>query len=538
MPRKLLLALGLLVVLIIAGGLFLQSWLSTFAREEAVSRVEAHFNGRMDVDPLTVTIFPVVSIRGTNLTLHTEDQLQHPDEPPLITIGAFQASTSVLGLLRGRIDSLALEGLLIQVPPDDEGDSPSDTEDASAAGTSDDAAHDGGAAVDNAAPVDPEDEGGASRVPNGLKIGEIVSTNARLVIAPDEPDGTPLEFEIMDVRLEDFSLDAPAHYEATLTNPRPRGLIESEGEFGPWNRDEPRLTPLGGTYTLSDADMSVFGGIGGRLTSSGRFTGVLESIAVTGEATIPDFLVDVGGHPMRLETTFETRVDGTSGNTYLDRVSSRLGESPIEATGEVAGTREDDGKTVRLDVTAAGARLEDFIYLVVTADESPMFGTIDLETTLELPPGDVPVPAKLRLDGTFAIRDGGFTSDGVQQKVDELSRRGQGEPENDAIRNVMSDFDGRFTLRDGVLRLPQLQFSVSGADVRLAGTYTLQGEQLAFEGDLRLRARVSETTTGFKSFLLRAIDPLLARDGAGTLLPIRLGGTVAEPEFGVRMFGG
>jgi hypothetical protein len=44
---------------------------------------------------------------------------------------------------------------------------------------------------------------------------------------------------------------------------------------------------------------------------------------------------------------------------------------------------------------------------------------------------------------------------------------------------------------------------------------------------------VSRTVTGFKSILLRPIDPLFRRNGAGTLLPIRISGTVNQPDFGV-----
>ena len=43
------------------------------------------------------------------------------------------------------------------------------------------------------------------------------------------------------------------------------------------------------------------------------------------------------------------------------------------------------------------------------------------------------------------------------------------------------------------------------------------------------------TVTGFKSILLKPIDPLFRRDGAGTVLPINITGTVDMPAFGVDM---
>ena len=46
-----------------------------------------------------------------------------------------------------------------------------------------------------------------------------------------------------------------------------------------------------------------------------------------------------------------------------------------------------------------------------------------------------------------------------------------------------------------------------------------------------LDAPLSQTTTGFKSVLLRLVDPLFRRRGVGTVLPISVTGTVDEPSF-------
>jgi len=180
-----------------------------------------------------------------------------------------------------------------------------------------------------------------------------------------------------------------------------------------------------------------------------------------------------------------------------------------------------------------GTGFEDLLRLSVKSVEPPMQGRLDIDTGFELPPGDEDVPQRLRLRGRFAIRGGRFANDTAQNKIDELSRRGRGEPENQDVSNVISAFGGAFTLNDGVLHLPGLRFSVRGARVDLDGRYTLRGQGLDFIGALRLDAPVSRTVTGFKSILLRPIDPLFRRDGAGTLLPIRVSGTVDQPAFAV-----
>ena len=52
-------------------------------------------------------------------------------------------------------------------------------------------------------------------------------------------------------------------FEAELTNPLPRGLIRTEGRFGPWNRGNPGGTTLDGKYMFEKADLSTIKGIAG-----------------------------------------------------------------------------------------------------------------------------------------------------------------------------------------------------------------------------------------------------------------------------------
>jgi hypothetical protein len=87
-------------------------------------------------------------------------------------------------------------------------------------------------------------------------------------------------------------------------------------------------------------------------------------------------------------------------------------------------------------------------------------------------------------------------------------------------------------LSDAQMRLRALSFRVRGAEVRLAGTYTVPTERLNFAGTLRLQARASQTQTGWKSLVLKIFDPLLDGEGAGTVLPISITGTRNEPKFG------
>jgi hypothetical protein len=99
---------------------------------------------------------------------------------------------------------------------------------------------------------------------------------------------------------------------------------------------------------------------------------------------------------------------------------------------------------------------------------------------------------------------------------------------------VASDFRGRFKLAGGKLTLPDLTFAVPGAAVQLAGVYRLKPETLDFKGQLLLDAKLSETVTGFKSVLLKAIDPLFKqKDGTGSVIPIKISGSRSAPQFGL-----
>jgi hypothetical protein len=86
-----------------------------------------------------------------------------------------------------------------------------------------------------------------------------------------------------------------------------------------------------------------------------------------------------------------------------------------------------------------------------------------------------------------------------------------------------------------VLRFSRVRFGVRGALVQLNGYYVLRGGALDFQGSVRLDARASQTMTGWKSLLARVVDPLLSKDGAGTVLPIKITGTARQPKVRVEM---
>ncbi|NOT25291.1 MAG: hypothetical protein HOP16_04230 [Acidobacteria bacterium] len=469
-------------------------WAADRVRLRMVAFLEDRFDADVEIGEITIALVPKVAIEGRRMTLTRVNG----SRVPFIRLDNFSVGGWPLDLLRRHLSDVTVDGFELRV------------------------------------------ERGVRRAPgtpsmtrHDVTIDRVVVRNGLLLIVPNNPEKLPLQFDLQEVVMEDFGFDRSSPYRARLTNPKPRGSIDSTGRFGPWVTDNLRLTPLSGGYTFDNADLSTIKGIGGTLTSTGKFDGILERVHVRGVTSTPDFHLDLTGQPVALNTRFDAVVDGTTGDTALQEVDATLGQSRIVAKGLVAGQPGAKGRTIALAVKIDEGKFEDFMTLTVKAAEPPMRGQLGVDATFDLPPGEADVPQRLQLEGTFRLGQGQFTSDTVQERIDEMSRRGRGQPKNQDVQNVLSTFGGTFRMRDGVLRLPQLQFRVRGAAVDLAGSYRLQQEALDFAGTLKLDASLSQTTTGFKSLLLKAVDPFFRKSGAGAVLPIKVTGTVDQPAFGL-----
>jgi hypothetical protein len=348
-----------------------------------------------------------------------------------------------------------------------------------------------------------------------------------------DPGKQPRVWEIAHLAMERVGANEPWPFQTQLTNPIPPGRLDVRGTFGPWNAPLPSDTPLAANYTFQDADLGIFDGIRGVLQSSGEFKGILRRIEVTGTTDTPEFALDDVGQPVPLRTQFNAVVDATNGNTWLQPVKAQLGQSPLTAQGGIVEREGEDGRTIELNVEMTEARIEDMLRLAVKGDEPALAGGLGLKTTFLLPPGKGKVIDKLQLDGTFGIASAEFSEGGLQANVNKLSQKAQGDGASGRpAGRVASDFAGRFVMKDGGIRFSRLSFAVPGARLNLAGTYAIKSEALDFRGTVRMDAKLSELTTGFKSVLLKAVDPLVRRKGA-TVIPITISGTAEKPKFGL-----
>ncbi len=494
--------------LAVAAGLFLLSLrLDPIVRGRVVQALAARFDADVRLASLHVSLFPSPRVTAEGLALRHKGW--DPSQKPFIGVRKFTAYTGY-GLLFGpvkRVTNIRLEGLVIDLPPNDRGKMKQG--------------------------MVGHPKRGENRFP--FVIEEIVADGTVLVIEPRSKDKESLDFDIGKLTLHSVGAGQPMSFRASLTNPKPPGNIESTGSFGPWMTEDPRQTPVSGKYTFRHADLSVFAGIAGILSSDGEYGGVLERIAVRGDTDTPDFTVATAGFPVDLKTHYSAIVDGTNGDTTLDPVDAQFLHSSLECRGAVTDTPGIKGKAVSLDVKTIHARIEDLLRLTVKARRPALTGAIAFQTKFFLPPGGKDVMTRLALDGQFGITAAKFTDTGVQGRMNDLSLRAQGRPKEigEDMETFASDFHGRFRLKDGVASFSRLSFGIPGAQVNLDGDYGLKSGELDFHGTLRMQAKISQTVTGFKSILLKVADPFFKKNGAGSVVPIRITGTQDHPSFGI-----
>jgi hypothetical protein len=179
--------------------------------------------------------------------------------------------------------------------------------------------------------------------------------------------------------------------------------------------------------------------------------------------------------------------------------------------------------------------IEDLLKLGVRTEPPIMSGPIRLKTKLRISPGERDLSDRLQLSGTFHVPAGHFSNDKVQDRLDSLSLRGQGKPKliGKEDINVATDLEGRFLLQNGILDFSSLHFKIPGTHADMKGTYSLDGATFDFHGLLKTDAKVSHMTTGWKSILLKVVDPFFHKNGAGAEIPFKITGTRSEPHFGL-----
>ena len=523
--RRLIRLGGVLLVLTIAAAIAVSVALhraEPYLRGRVVAALEQHFHARVELDSFHVSLMGGLRAEGKGLRIWPPAAANVASSgAPLIRLAEFRFHAP-LRYEPGKpidISRAVLNGLDVEVPPRLR------------------LGHPGGGAPDSG-----PGSGGLMR----FRVDTIECTNARLTMETSNPSKPPLVFAIARLTLTDAGEGRSGMgFKAELTNPRPKGTIHTHGRFGPWIVDDPGETPIAASYRFEHADLASFKGIAGILNSTGNFEGTLRDMNVDGVTDTPDFRLRSGGDAMHLRTHFHALVDGTNGDTQLKSVDATLGQSHLTAQGEimsVATVNAENGQPARpgghdiaLKVNVDRGRIEDFLRLAA-GGEPLLTGTLKMRTSLGVPPGKEPVSGRLQLKGHFLLEDAEFENANLQKRIDELSMRGQGKPQeakSPAAPNVRSSMQSDFQMVNGFISLPNLEYKVPGAEIDLSGTYGVNGGTLDFKGTAKMQATVSQMVGGWKGMLLTPLDPFFKKGGAGTAVPVVIGGTRKEPHFTV-----
>src|ERR1700721_531201 len=172
-----------------------------------------------------------------------------------------------------------------------------------------------------------------------IMIDEIDADDALVVILRKHAGDPPNEFVIHKLVMNNVDFEQPVAFHAVIINPKPRGEIHCDGEFGPWQADQPSETPGSGNYVLRDADLGGLKGISGTLTSTGTCSGLLDYLKGEGATDTPNFALRTNAHPLALHTDFSVIVDGTNGNTILSNVTAKFLHTTLVTHGKVVGPR-------------------------------------------------------------------------------------------------------------------------------------------------------------------------------------------------------
>jgi hypothetical protein len=506
--RKIVVFVLLAILIFVAFLSILAHHAEPLLRARVIETLSTRFRSRVDLANLNVSVSQGLVVSGTGLMIYGQNDpnIQREGVQPLIGVDEFNFRANVMSLLRSpmHIGTVYIKGLQLNIPPKQ----------------------------DRQQFRDMGPKGGKIKI----IVDEFRSEKAELVINTERPDKMPLVFDIQDLKMKDIGPDRPMAFNATLVNPKPVGDIISKGEFGPFHPEDPRASPVRGEYSFSNADLSTLRGIGGILSSTGRYGGSLGEIVVDGQTDTPDFRLNISGRPVSLKTTFHAIVDGASGDTYLQPVQATLASTPMTATGYVVKSKDPKGHHIQLDVTIASGKIEELLRLAVRTDPPVMTGTVRLQTKLDLSPGEQDLSDRLYLSGKFQVIGAHFSNEKIQNRVDALSMRSQGKPKlavDQIPDNVRSRMGSSFTLKNSVLHVPNLAFAMPGTRVSLVCDYSLDGNTFDFRGKARFDAKLSQMVGGWKSLFLKPVDPFFSKHGAGTELPIKITGTKSEPHFGL-----
>ena len=164
--------------------------------------------------------------------------------------------------------------------------------------------------------------------------------------------------------LDHVSENDPVTFHARFKNTQPPGEILSDGQFGPWNEDDPGSTRVSGSYVYQHVNLGVFEGVSrhsllareitpARLAISRRMARSMFPISRYPTAAIRCILLP----------SFTRRSTAPTEIPSLTRVESHFRKTTLVTQGDVKGHPGGHGKTASLTFSVDQGRVEDLLWM-------------------------------------------------------------------------------------------------------------------------------------------------------------------------------
>lgn len=488
------LALGLV-------GLHLMFFFWPFRYRQVHPLLEKVFRSEVDVKTYYRTYFPHPGFVAEDITFY-----RHGDThiPPLATLKRMTVSGTWSGLILHphTLYLIRLEGVHVQIPPPG----------TKARGTDFDGAM-----------ISPSE--------HKLKIQTIVADHTVLDFLRHGQD--PMRFLFSQLQVHDVESKRPLTFFAKIGIPGPQGMVESSGQMGPFDLNHYGVTPLRGTYSLENADLSLVDGVSGHMAANGQYGGTVANLAVSGKACIPDFRAG-SAHTVRFDADYNVTVTGTNGDVQIHNATVKTGQSVISASGSVTGSP----RKVSVNVVTKNSPAEELLD-IVQKSQPAVTGRVSLQASADFLVGPEPFLRRLGLKGEVSVDQMQFVKPDTRQKVDAFSARVRKDPAGDPKKDAPGDPPGvkatawtQTTFQHGMAYFPDIHASLPGAQAELHGTFNLLDYQIHLTGNVALEKGVSHAVTGWKSWLLKPLSPFFKKKDAGAVVPIAVTGTAQQPKVG------
>jgi len=482
--------------MLVVGGLAAKNW--PYRHREVLPLLDEVFVSQITMERYHRTYFPRPGFVASGLTLRRKTA--DPTLPPFGTAKDLivQGSWLDLLLLRHRVELVDVVGLHLVVPP---------------AGSAErQREFPPGSIVDFSGPT--------------TTVGRLQIRDS--VLELQRQGGGSLSFQVKKLVVRELKSGQSLRYALEMQNPMPEGRIVAQGTFGPINTNDLGQTPLSGDFRFDQVQLSDIGKLKGELTSGGRFSGTLQSVNARATTDTPAFAI-AEGRPLDVAANVQCTINGLNGDVMLETVQMKMGTTPVEFHGSVAG----DPKVTNLDVSVGQGRAQDLLGPFLHK-RPPIAGDVSLQGHMQIlasTPG-AGFLDRLVVHGRFAVADQQLTSKTEEQKLSAFSQRASGakDPKStdkeaaDGI-DVLSSLAGPVTIRAGVVSTDGLHFAVNGASADLKGTYRFKRSVVRLDGILTMDTDLSHVTTGFKSALLKPLAPFFKKGNKGAVVPIAITGS-------------